>query len=522
MPVRPKSQGAVREGFPGKDMKNENNEPEQLSDVQQNGVVDNPTVDKREENPAQRPSAPGNADANHPLAKLGAEFIHRVDEMRRAATIALPAINKYIKEKLAACTDIFEQYAEADKTADDKSISIMLPNDVRERVRIMGAIKEFDRIRRTKMLKIVERSLFIGLFSELDAFMGNLLTIIYTKQPALLKSIRREVSLTDLLQFESLDAVKQDMLDKEIDSFRRDSYIEQFSALENKFSFKTLRKFPEWSEFVEISQRRNLMTHNGGIVTEQYLSICAREGCKIEPDVVAGSQLKIGPEYYFRACHVLSLVAFMLVHTLWRKVLSNDAKEANEAIQHEVFEALRRKDWLLAVRMGEFSIAEEMRKSAEDIDIRIRHINLAIGYKKTNRIADMRSCLESCDWTASIRDFKLAVEILTDGYQAAADIMRQIGKTGELVRQDAYHDWPLFFDFIEREEFKAAYREIYGHDFDAKREDEPDAVTLDARGDNGSPLIAVERHKAIEIPPQSGQDGIAKKPERQRRKKAQE
>ena len=62
--------------------------------------------------------------------------------------------------------------------------------------------------------------------------------------------------------FQNLDDVKKDMLEKEIDSFRRESYIEQFLELERKFEIKTLRAFPEWVRFVEISQRSVSVGHN--------------------------------------------------------------------------------------------------------------------------------------------------------------------------------------------------------------------------------------------------------------------
>lgn len=486
-------------------MKDEDCKSENLEEG--SGAIDPPTQSHPQNNLSDSGDESSNSDVEvkdlHPLEKLSADFITRVDEMRRAATIAIVAVGNHIKDKVSACKDVFKKYADPNNSTDKKSYDVIIPEDVRERVAVIDAIKQFERIRSAGMLRIVERSLFIGLFSEFDAFMGHLLTILYTKQPALLKSIKREVSLSDLIQFNSLDAVKQDMLDKEIDSFRRDSYIEQFAALESKFSFKTLRKFPEWSEFVEISQRRNLMTHNGGVVTEQYLTVCKREGCKIEENAAPGVQLDIGAEYYFRACHVLSLVAVMLVFTLWRKVLPGDEMEANNAIQSQVYETLRRRDWKLAVRVGEFSLADEMRKGAEDIDIRIRHINLAIAYKKAGREEDMVRCLNSCDWTASVRDFKLAVEVLNGNYKLASDIMRKIGKSGELVQQGSYHNWPLFFDFIGCDEFGEAYREIYGHDFNAKREDEPVAVTIDAGGENGSSLTIVEKQDDLEVEPKN-------------------
>lgn len=411
----------------------------------------------------------------HPLARISAQFIHRVDEMRQAAKISVPAVAEHMKAELEKAAKALEKYT---IKKNQNNLTLRLPEDVRERANVKAALDTIERMRDLRMVKIVQRSLFIGLFSEFDAFIGELLKTIYERQPDLLKSIRREVSLPELLQFESLDAIKKDMLEKEIDSFRRESYVEQFTLLENKFSLKTLKKFAEWPEFVEIGQRRNLMTHNDGIVSEQYTAICKREGSISGSEVKVGETLSVDPKYYLRACHVLSLVAFMLVYTLWRKIFPGEAETANHEIYQAVYDALDRKHWKLATRMGEFSLNPEIIKDASDLNVRIRHINLAIAYKQQKRQDDVLRVLESCDWSASLRDFKLAVAILKDDFSKAADLMIQIGRTGELVQQSSYHDWPLFNEFRHREEFLKSYKEIYGSDFNGTQEGEPDALIV--------------------------------------------
>lgn len=448
------------------------------------GGVGKPPVDTNA--PGTSPSgAPPDQPQQSPLAQLASEFASRTDDMRRAAKITMNAIGAHFKAQLDECLKTISPHIDEKET---DSFTVRMPDDIRERTALIAALTEYTRLHKSKMGTIVERSLFIGLFSEFDAFIGNLLTIIYEKQPELLKSVKREVTLAELLEFDTLDAAKKDMLEKEIDSFRRESYVEQFSLLENKFGLKTLKKFPEWQEFVEIGQRRNLMTHNDGIISEQYLGVCKKEGCQLDPKLTAGETLTVGASYYFRACHVLSLVAFMLVYTLWRKVLPAEAEIANKHIRLAVYDALRRKNWRLAASMGAFSLSPEMQKGADDLNIRIRSINLAIAYKKSKKPDECLKVLTSCDWTASIRDFKLAVAVLKDEYEKAADLMRQIGKSGELVHQGAYHDWPLFSEFRDRDEFCKAYLDVYGHDYHAKLDEEPDALTVP----NRLPNIAAE------------------------------
>lgn len=56
--------------------------------------------------------------------------------------------------------------------------------------------------------------------------------MIYQDNENLLKGIVREISLSDIMEFTDLESVKLSMLNKEIETLRRESYIEQFSTLE--------------------------------------------------------------------------------------------------------------------------------------------------------------------------------------------------------------------------------------------------------------------------------------------------
>ena len=42
---------------------------------------------------------------------------------------------------------------------------------------------------------------------------------------------------------------------------------------------------PSFKDFIEISERRNLFVHTGGIVSEQYIEVCKKYGCIIENKV---------------------------------------------------------------------------------------------------------------------------------------------------------------------------------------------------------------------------------------------
>ena len=351
-----------------------------------------------------------------------------------------------------------------------KSTEITLAS-ARDVVELMASFKHAEELRNNDATAVLTRSLFMQMFSEFDVFVGALLKSIYTRNDGMLKGITREISLADLLEYENIDAVKRAMLDKEIDTFRRDSYIEQFNGLEKKFGL-SLKKFPEWCEFVELGQRRNILTHNGGMVSDQYLVICDREGCKFEKRPIIGEVLQVDVKYFSRALRLLSKIGFMLSHTLWAKVFPKESDVIHESINDSIYDCLEQKRWRLASELGEFALSEAMRKGVPELLLRIRVVNVAIGLKFSENSEAATKLLHSLDWTASYRDFRLALAVLEENFDEAIAIMESIGKAGEVVRQHSYHSWPLFTKFRERPEFYAAYERIYGESFASKEASE--------------------------------------------------
>jgi hypothetical protein len=122
-----------------------------------------------------------------------------------------------------------------------------------------------------------------------------------------------------------------------------------------------------------------------------------------------------------------------------------------------------------------------MRKNISEIDLRIRIVNAAIGLKFSGRDSDAERLLSSVDWSASYRDFKLAIAVLRECYGDAVEIMKSIGKTGEIINQPDYHTWPLFARFREQPEFYDAYFQIYEEVFAEKVETDRGPVEAHAK-----------------------------------------
>lgn len=412
-------------------------------------------------------------------------YLESLRNIFEATKIVVPHLAKWLKDEIAKTERKIDRYIPDGQSAD----KVVFEN-ARDMVEFSSALNRWDRLQEDKSLPLLLRSLFIQVFCEFDAFMGRLLKQIYLQNPDLLKGISREISLVDLLEYEDIESASRAMLEKEIETFRRDSYIEQFAQLEKKFSL-TLRKFPEWPQLVELSQRRNLLVHNDGVVNDQYVSICRREGCQLNSDVKVGIQLSVLPADIAHVLRILSKVGYMLSHTLWSKVFPKEVDDVQRSLNDILYECLEDKRWRIAAGLGDFALSEAMKKRASEIDLKVRIINTAIAMKFAGEEAAAQDLLSSQDWSASYRDFKLALLVLQDKFEEAIALMRQIGKSGEMLDQHAYHAWPLFEKFREREEFYAVYQEIYGEPYQSEAND----LTAEMAGDAKKELAEISPKK---------------------------
>lgn len=396
---------------------------------------------------------------DHPIYKLTVSYLESLRSVAQTIGIVMPHLAKWLLKDIESCQKNMAKFRPSDGSG--KLAVFTHPSEM---MKFSKEMQRFDRLSTDKSLSILARSLFVQAFCEMDAFMGSLLKVIYREKGDLMRGISREITLADLMNYPDIDSVRRAMLDKEVETFRRDGYVDQFDALERKFGVK-LKQFPEWSEFVEFAQRRNILVHNDGVVSDQYLAACKKEGVRIADEVGVGFQHGIAPPDLKRLILVMSKIGVMLAHTLWSKLFPEQSEQMHESMNDILYSLLDDERWSLAAELGQFALSKPMISGVSDLTFRIRVVNVAIGRKFSGDEKGAQAALDGLDWTACLSDFRLAVAVLKDEFAGAISIMKSIGKRGQLVNQDVYHIWPLFEKFRLREDFYQTYEEIYGESY---------------------------------------------------------
>ncbi|WP_256579000.1 hypothetical protein [Pseudomonas sp. B5(2017)] len=390
----------------------------------------------------------------HLIASAIERFVHTVRDIQECARTCLPQASKRFTDnynEIRESLDANQKILESEASPEEKLVA------ARE---LRKAIRKSERFQNDATVSTLERSLFIGMFTCFDSFVGELLEGVYSVCPELYKALGSQYTAAEVLEYDTLGEFKVAVLEKEIETIRRKSYGEQFKEFERRFKFESLTKFDSWPLFIEASQRRNLFTHCNGIVSQQYLKVCAEAGYKIPEDCEIGKQLSINVKYFWTTSRIITEVGVMLGHTVWRKLLESERRKADSELNYLIYDFLQLGHFRTAESLCKF--ASGIPKKSDDVMARMFTLNHAIAAKEIGGLSAAKRILDKKDWSAVIYDFRLARAVLLEEYEEAKCLMIRIGRKGEIVCEEAYHDWPLFRKFRERQEFLEGYETVYG------------------------------------------------------------
>lgn len=304
---------------------------------------------------------------------------------------------------------------------------------------------------------------FCDLVHKYDAYLGRLLRVAFFVKPELLSASEKKITFADLAGFKSIGAARESIIEKEVESVIRDSHIDQFKWISNRFNLPLHKNLDVWPSFVEITERRNLFVHCDGIVSSQYIKVCKQQGVELEANVKIGSQLQCDQAYFRKAFDIIFEIGIKLGHVLWRKLQPADIKNADNALHHTGYDLLTEERYELSKILLHFA-TDIFKKTSSDQVRRMNLINLCIAYKFSGDKQKCNALLDSEDWTACGPNFRMAVAVLKDKYTDAVEIMKSIGTKGEVSREN-YSIWPLFKKFRTSKEFLTAYHDLFGEEF---------------------------------------------------------
>ena len=360
-------------------------------------------------------------------------------------------VDKFIKDNNISITK--------DENAENKEIKIDIP---------ISLYKDFSRLieqTRTALLafELIPINFIVSFVSLYDAFLGGIIRNIFAVKPELLHHSEKNISFSDLMKFKSLKEAKDIIVEKEVETILRENHYKQIKWFENKLGMTLTKDLDIFSDFIEITERRNLFVHSNGVVSRQYLQICNEHKVENIENIKVGTKLSADPQYFQKCYSILLEIAVKLGQVIWRKLKPEDLEKADKHLNDICYHLLVKEDYDLAFKLLVFGTEILKKHSSQEI-LCIMTINKALACYLANKKEESNNIIDKFDWSATNDVFKLAVAVLKEDYTKAIVHMRILGRTHEYLNKNSYREWPLFKKFRKTKEFTQTYQEIFGEE----------------------------------------------------------
>ena len=380
-----------------------------------------------------------------------AGFIRRIDSLAETFPLAVNAIDSAGKASARAGNKFLQDYG---SPVEGRNFS--LPPE-----RLAAFRRLHERLLKVKIARAtVPRTLVVALISEFDVFVGGILRLFYEVQPDALRASERSLTLGNILEFGSIEVAKDYVIEKEIESVLRKSHSDQFDALEKRLSLALRKGLDIWPDFIEVTERRNLFVHTGGIVTRQYMDVCRRAGVELSDDL-QGSTLEASHDYFRHAHGVIFELGVKLGHVVWRKVRPSERETADRYLAGSVmYDLIFNERYETAIKLGDFALETYM-TFASQYNRLMLVINKAQAHRWSGDDAGAQQILDDEDWSATSSEFQLAVAAIRDDVPGVIALMKRIGAT-DRPGKVGYREWPLFSSVRSTDEFQDSFEQVFG------------------------------------------------------------
>ena len=310
----------------------------------------------------------------------------------------------------------------------------------------------------TQGAELLPEIVIIGLISAYDAFLTKLLRLVFNTKKELIFGSSRQIPFSDLTKYDSIEDIRNSIIDKEIEAIIRESYHEQFEKMESKFGFPLKKGLLVWPKFIELCERRNLLTHTGGIISKQYVENCETHNVQNIGEI--GQKLDVRIGYVVSSVNIVYEISIKLLYVLWRKFKTDEISKADDCLHDLGYELVVDESYDLAEKILEFGKQTIAQFGGSDRTRRMMIINLANTYRLRKRPADAVRIVDSEDWSASSDDFSLCVAAIREDVSEIVRLMHKLGNTDAML--DAYRSWPIFRGLRRTPEMAAAFEAIFG------------------------------------------------------------
>lgn len=257
---------------------------------------------------------------------------------------------------------------------------------------------------------------------------------------------KRQFDVRELVQFTSIQELKDFCLELELESIMRGSHQDWVKALCRHSGCQVAEDVIEDNLLAEIFARRNLVVHAAGIVNAQYLRRLPDSAEK--PPL--GSVLQSDSVYFDHSRRTIEAHFVMYGLKLWKQKYPQD-EQRGSFLGVLIYRKMLEKEWETAKHWAELG----MNDTHQSEDIRMRaQMNFWSCKKNLGQLEQVRSDIENCDVSAFTVPYKLAKASLLEQKDEFFSMLRSAIESEQISSEDA-NEWPIFSAMRDDKRFQS-------------------------------------------------------------------
>lgn len=204
------------------------------------------------------------------------------------------------------------------------------------------------------------RSFLITTEGQIDILLEKIVKCMCIVRPDVFSLHSRQVKLGDVIASGSLESYKNLIVEQEIEGLLRKGHAAQIDWIQKQIEFDLISNTPTWSDFMEVTERRNLFAHTDGKISSQYIASAAKHRFGVPGTISVGEKIAVTPDYFNKAWKITLEHGLMIAFLSWFSTVKKNSQENLEAIKtlsNVIFE-LKEYEWGDVARKLFFNVSK--------------------------------------------------------------------------------------------------------------------------------------------------------------------
>lgn len=302
-------------------------------------------------------------------------------------------------------------------------------------------------------------ALLMNLVANFESVLIEVLTVAVRENGAQNILADQTIAASSVFNAFSLDELKDSIIKAELEDLLWKGRSDQIDYIGKKLGVKIKDDWPRYGDFLEVFERRNLVAHGESIFTKRYCERVAGTG-KCSTAGSEGEPLAFQPAYIRSALDVTTEFLALLSFMLWRKVEKDKDDIIFNSLNDFSYSMIRGGRSELAKRLLEYTTSMKNVGCTQKTRLMMT-VNLASAHKSLGKTEDMEKVLLSQDWTACSDDFTISILSLRGKVDEVLELMPKV-KESNLVRAQAFREWPVFRELRTLAAFREKFEAVFG------------------------------------------------------------